>query len=414
MTPVTVLCGAPQATRLDALLDDLGAQPAWRPFDARAVEFVGQFSRRLLTHPRIREFPELAALGHWFRPARLRDFASRHRSDVADAYVVGRGLAFHLAPANVDTVSMYSWLLSLLSGNANLVRVSQRIGPQLEFVLGVLKALLDETVGVPIASRIVLLTYPHDTATTAAISARCQARVVWGGDATVAAIRAIPLRPTATEVVFPDRFSLAAIDAGRVRQVPDAELAGLARAFYNDAFWFAQQACSSPRVLYWIGNDADCTAARARFWETVTDEVSRRAPKDTPAMAMARLEATFTLAAADAVHPVQGWLGPRQPLRLTLEQGLRPLVKEAHCGNGLFLEDTLPTLEALAPSLTDREQTLAVFGFDRPAVEALLAALPARALDRIVPIGSALDFSVIWDGIDLITALTRRIVVHLA
>lgn len=409
MSAFTILCGTDREASLDALLDRATAQRAWRPFDARAVAFVGRFSRKLLTHARIREFPELAALGHWFRPARLQDLAARHAPSPESTRVVGRGLAFHLAPSNVDSVSMYSWILSLLAGNTNVVRVSQKLGPQLDFVLDILRELTAEPVGVEVAARIVLLTYPHDAQITQAISARCQLRVVWGGDDTVATIRGIPLRPTATEVVFPDRFSLAAIHADRLLSATDAELDKLARGFYNDAFWFAQQACSSPRVVYWVGTDRACVTARARFWAAIEAETLVRAPENTAAMVVARLGAAFELAAAQAAHPDGGALLPAQPLRLSLEHGLNAVVKQVHCGNGLFLEDSLPSLAALANSLSDREQTLSVFGFDRAELDALVDALPTRALDRIVPIGSALDFSTTWDGLDLITSFTRRI-----
>lgn len=408
-------CGAHTPATLDGWLDQLATQPAWQPFDERAGAFVGQFSRRLLTHPRIREFPELAALGHWFRPARVRDFATRYAAS-PDARQYGRGLVFHLAPSNVDAVSMYSWLLSLLAGNTNLVRVSRQTGPQLEFVFSVLQQLLDDEVGADIAPRIVLLTYAHDAEVTARISARCQARVVWGGDATVAEIRRVPLRPTAVELAFPDRFSLAALDAETVLNATDDALIALASAFYNDAFWFAQQACSSPRVLYWIGADERCAPAQTRFWDAVSHEVARRAPENSPAMAMARTEAAFLMAAAGAARATtrdattEGVaFAPDMPLRLALEHGMAPAMKSAHCGNGLFLEARVASMEALASELTDREQTLSVFGFSDEHIDALVAALPPRALDRIVPIGSALDFDVTWDGIDLITALTRRI-----
>lgn len=413
MSDISLLCGAVNHESLDALLTRMSTQPAWNPFDARAIAYVGRFSRKLLTHARIREFPELAALGHWFRPARLQQLATEHAAAAGDARIVGRGMAFHVAPSNVDSVSMYSWILSLLSGNSNIVRVSQKRGAQLDFVIDILNDLATEPAGEPVAPRIALITYAHDTAITQSISARCQLRVVWGGDATVATIRAIPLRATATEVVFPDRFSLAALHADHVLALAADELAKLVHGFYNDAFWFAQQACSSPRVVYWVGTDAACAAAGARFWQAVEAEVARRSPEDSSAMVVARLAASFELAAIDAARPASGAIRTGQPLRLALEKGLSAAVKEVHCGNGLFLEGTLPVLSALASVLSDREQTLSVSGFDRSAIDELLDVVPTRSLDRIVPIGSALDFSSTWDGVDLFTAFTRRIEVVL-
>lgn len=387
------------------VLDRCATAPAWAPFDARTTAFVARFSQKLLTHPQARQFPEMAALGHWFRGASLRDLAAQYPAR-AGFLRLGRGLAFHVAPANVDSVFMYSWLLSLLAGNANLVRVSQKGSPQQDFVIDALRATLAEPVGEAVAGRFVLLTYPHDDAITGAISARCQLRVVWGGDATVATLRAIPLRPTATELCFPDRFSAAALSAEAVNALDDAGLAKLAQGFYNDAFWFAQQACSSPRLLAWVGDGAE--AASTRFWAAVETEVRRRDAENSGAMTMARLAASFEYAAAGLAHLGANTLGS-YPLRLVLDQGLNAAVKEIHCGNGLFLEQRADSLAALAPQFSDREQTLSVFGFTHDALAALMQTVPPRAIDRLVPIGQALDFSPVWDGQDLILSFSRLI-----
>ena len=411
MKPNTVqfFLGATPGHSLAQLLEHGSSLPAWAPFDTRAVAFVGQFSQKLLTHPRIREFPELAALAHWFRAARLRELA-QGRTPPIDALVRGRGLVFHLAPANVDSVAMYSWLIALLAGNVNWVRVSQKPSAQFDFILTVLQqTLADEAVGLPIAGRVVLLTYPHDEVVTHAISAAAMCRVVWGGDDTVAAIRAIPLRASATELCFPDRFSAAAINADAVLAFDAAALQQKAAAFYNDAFWFAQQACSSPRLLAWVGSARDCAQAQQRFWTAMQAQVARMQPENTAVMNMDRLGAAFDLAARGLAHPAPEQTSWAFPLRLTLEQPLNPAMKNLHCGNGLFLEQHLSHLRELAPQLSDKEQTLAVLGFDRADLLGLVDCLPPRAIDRIVPFGQALSFAPVWDGIDLFSAFTRQI-----
>jgi hypothetical protein len=409
MSHIHFFLGVDANTSLTDALARSSALPAWAPFDPRAVAFVGKFSQKLLTHPRIREYPELAALAHWFRPARLRDLGQRFR-EPEDAVVRGRGLVFHLAPANVDSVAMYSWLIAFLAGNVNWVRVSQKPSAQLDFILTVLQQTLDDNVvGEAVMGRVVLFTYAHDEAVTQAISAAAMCRVVWGGDATVAAIRAIPLRPSATELCFPDRFSAAAISARAVLAMDEAALSSQAAGFYNDAFWFGQQACSSPRLLAWVGNAADSAQAQQRFWAAVQAHVDGKQPEITAAMHMDRLGAAFDMAAKELAHPASHSITGAHPLRLDMEKPLHAVVKELHCGNGLFLEQRLDHLHDLAPQLTDKEQTLAVLGFERAALLDFVDRLPARAIDRIVPFGEALSFSPVWDGVDLFAAFTRQI-----
>lgn len=409
MSTVRFLLGAKPGDDADEVIGRVAMLPAWRPFDARVVAFVARFAQGMLLHPGIRQFPELAALSHWFRGARLKEFAKHYPDDTNEGLVVGRGLAFHLAPANVDSIFMYSWLISLLAGNTNIVRVSQKASAQLEFLIEVLQETFAAKEGAAIAGRVVILTYPHDATITQQISSRCMVRVVWGGDETVATIRSVPLRATAEEFCFPDRFSLAAIESDSIVSASDVDLERLAAGFYNDAFWFAQQACSSPRLLYWVGDGARCEMAKRRFWSAVEREISKRNPENSPAMSMTRLGTAFEFAASALAHPAESGNIGRMPTRLVLEVPLEGNARAIHCGNGLFLEDRIDTLDALAGAMTDKEQTLSVHGFSREDIVKLVRALPPRAVDRIVPIGDALTFSHVWDGKDLFVSFTRRI-----
>ncbi len=406
---IQTLLGTSPGEDLSTILQRLGSLPAWRPFDERVVNFIGRFSQKILTSPGVRDFPELAALGHWFRKARIVEMARNYCIPVKGQVQIGRGLAFHLAPSNVDSVFMYSWLISLLAGNINLVRVSQKGGPQQEFLITILQEISQIPDQAEVADRFVLLTYPHDDRITEQISEACMVRVIWGGDATVRTIRAIPLRPTATELCFPDRFSAAALSASAVIEADSAGFNKLIQGFFVDTFWFAQQACSSPRMVVWVGSEADVEAAKRRFWPALTKEVETRGAENTPAMVMARLGAAFEYAAHGLAElSIEVSLNDF-PAKLELSTNRLSEIREIHCGNGLFLQMQIKTLAELGPKLTDKEQTLSVFGFEEQDYLSLIATLQPRALDRMVPVGKALAFEQVWDGQDLITSFTRRI-----
>jgi hypothetical protein len=389
------------------ILADLTALPAWRPFDTRLVNFVGKLSQLLLSDRRVREFPEFAALGHWFRKARLNELSRQLDAQSIPGIRIGRGLAFHLAPANVDSVFMYSWLLSLLAGNTNIVRVSQKGGDQLDFIIEILRKICHQDEFGDVARRFVILTYPHDRALTQEISEACMVRVIWGGDTTVREIRAIPLRPMATEMCFADRFSAAAMDAAAILKLDDKGFGDLIHGFYVDTFWFGQQACSSPRLVAWIGSAQDIQAAQARFWSALEIEVRHQQSENSPGMVMARLGALFEFAAEGLGSLPLGTSLSNFPATLDLSRPELDRVRQIHCGNGLFVQVELQSLQELGPYLRDKDQTLAVFGFIRSDFEALVACLPARALDRITPVGNALTFDPIWDGQDLLVSFTR-------
>jgi hypothetical protein len=406
---IQIILATVRDENLSSILARLSHLPAWRPFDERAISFIGKLSQKILTSKSVRLFPELAALGHWFRKARLLDMAKTSCNNVRGQVQIGRGLAFHLAPSNVDSVFMYSWLLSLLAGNTNLVRVSQKGGPQLEFLIDILRELIQAPEHSDLSNRFILITYPHDNQITQKISEACMVRVIWGGDNTVRTIRAIPLRPMATELCFADRFSASALSASVVLTAKPAEFNELIQGFYNDTFWFSQQACSSPRMVVWVGNEAEIEAAKIRFWAALTIAVEGHGAENSPSMVMARLGTAFEYA-AQGLAAVQSSCDIADfPTKLELTSASLDDIREIHCGNGLFVEMNLKTLAELGSKLTDKEQTLSVYGFEEQDYMDLIRTLQPRALDRIVPVGQALGFDPVWDGQELITSFTRCI-----
>ena len=74
---------------------------------------------------------------------------------------------------------------------------------------------------------------------------------------------------------------------------------------------------------------------------------------------------------------------------------------------GYFYEYELSSIRELGGVVTDKYQTLTCFGVDPEDVRRLVAAERLRGIDRIVPIGSAMDIDSTWDGYDIITMLSR-------
>lgn len=395
-------------TELETRLQGAADLPILPPFDEALKDFVADFAMAILRDAEARAYPELIVLADFFKAASLERL-QRQLPDAAGALRLGRGLVFHIAPSNVDSIFLYSSLIALLCGNINWVRISGKRNAQLDFALRKLnQTISDRHPG--IAGRYCVFTYAHDAAISTTLSRHCHLRVIWGGDASVEAIRAIPLRPTAGELCFADRFSLAVLHAGSVAATSGAALEALCTGFLNDTLWFAQQACASPRLVAWIGTPAACERARTHFWQALADFVPNRPFTETPGMVMDRF-VTLCRLAADPHH--QASSGPAFPTRVLIDAQASDALKQMHCGNGLFYEQCFTDLPAFLGTLTDREQTLTVFGFSRPDLLAALPYLPARAIDRIAPVGHALDFGVVWDGQNLLSAFTRLIAVDI-
>ncbi|TMR89324.1 gamma-glutamyl phosphate reductase [Nonomuraea basaltis] len=372
--------------------------------DERVRAFLAAFGKRLLRPAPARRHPELGSLGFFLRPSEL----ARTLERLSQEHVrVPRGLIFHIPPANVDTVFVYSWALSALMGNRNVVRLSPRSGAVAEVIVETLHEALAEADPIVGETQRIISYDRSDDAVTAALSAACDLRVIWGGDGTVRDVRRHPLPPHARDLVFPDRSSFAVMRAAAWLCAPRAARVTVAEGFVNDTYWFDQAACSSPRTVYWVGAEGDCDAARADFTDHVAQVLGARGWGVDAAMAVEKRVSTYGLAAdglADRVE-FRGNALANVALTTAAEAPRRWL------GAGTFAHARLGTLAELVSLVERRDQTMTHFGFGRPELEELARGLAGRGVDRMVPVGSALSFHRVWDGVDLPAEFTRLVTV---
>ncbi|TMR04781.1 gamma-glutamyl phosphate reductase [Nonomuraea turkmeniaca] len=372
--------------------------------DERVREFLTAFGRRLLRPALARRHPELGSLGFFLRPSEL----ARTLESMAGEHVrVPRGLIFHIPPANVDTVFVYSWALSALMGNRNVVRLSPRSGAVAEVIVETLHEALGEADPVVGETQRIVSYDRSAEEVTAALSAACDLRVVWGGDRTVQDVRRHPLPPHARDLAFPDRSSFAVIRAAAWLCAPRAARATVAEGFVNDTYWFDQAACSSPRTVFWVGAEGDCDAARADFVDHVSRVVAARGWGVDAAMAVEKRVATYGLAAEGAAESVE-FCG-NALANVTLATAAH--APRRWLGAGTFAHARLGEPAELAGLVERRDQTMTHFGFGRPELEELAKALAGRGVDRMVPVGSALSFHRVWDGVDLPAEFARLVTV---
>lgn len=403
---VTVRVPALGVQPLGGLIDRLSAAPRGEPFAEDILELCHAFASRLMNDPVARVHPELMTLGFFMRKAELvrmkREFEDSGRPDVIR---VPQGLVFHVPPANVDTIFMYSWLLSVLAGNANVVRLSSRGSPVVDHLCDLLCELLARPESASVRDRLAMIEYGHDDAITGALSARAALRIVWGGDATVAAIRRSPLAPGARDLTFADRWSLVAIGARSVASLTDDGVATLAQQLYNDIYWFDQLGCSSPRLAIWIGERETVAATRERLWPAVAAVAHARGYRPEVATRLGR-ELFIHRAILDGPVVARTDYGPALAvLRVDRLEGLR----REHPGGGLLFEAVAPSLVSLERWIDRKDQTLTHVGIARHELVGLVERLGGRGLDRIVPVGQALNMARFWDGLDLPGQLVRHV-----
>jgi hypothetical protein len=405
---VRALAPTSPSPRLSAFLEATQAAPDARvpgPFAPDRLEAIGTVSAALLAEPALARDPAAVAGAYWMRPAQLArlqvEFERRAAADPSVIRVpVGRVL--HLAPANVDTLFLYSWVLSFLCGNANVVRLSQDPGPLVPAMLGVVDRVgRDRPV---LRERDLFVTYAHEERTTTALSAWCSHRVLWGGDETVRALRALPLNPDASERTFGTKFSYAVIAASPYVHASTEVRDRLARSFFNDLFSFDQMACSSPHVVFWLDPSGEIDRAVPAFEDGLQREVERRKYAPSAASAVQRRAFAFALAASAEMRVAlehSGFVGVRVADPSTLDRET--------CGGGLIRHCPVSTLDAVVAFAREGDQTVTHFGLEPPELRALASGLGRHGVDRLVPVGEALTFDAVWDGYDLLEDFTRRV-----
>ena len=73
------------------------------------------------------------------------------------------------------------------------------------------------------------------------------------------------------------------------------------------------------------------------------------------------------------------------------------------------MEYAAETLDSLIPVVKRKYQTLGYLGLEPEALRRFVRENALWGVDRIAPVGHTMDFSLTWDGYDLIRTLSRRI-----
>ena len=367
-------------------------------FSEEACAFLSALSARILKDAEAKAFPDVMTLGFWCRPAALRQMQRTYEADVNR---LGRGIVFHIAPSNVAVNFAYSCLAAFLAGNASIVRLPSKDFPQVDVLCRIFAETLAEFPA--LFPYFLFVRYGHVQEVNEHYSWMCQTRVIWGGDATIEAIRRAALPPRTNEITFADRHSLAVIDADAYLAVEDKER--IAQDFYNDTYLSDQNACTAPCFVVWLGAAEKVKAAQNLFWRTLHALVKDRYTLQ-GVQAVDKLTQLYRIgvhAAAQQI-PMEDNLITRVCVAKLTEE-----MTAYRAGSGFFIEYAAQELAEIRPLCGISCQTLSYYGVQRDALLQEILAMRPAGVDRIVPLGRTMDFALVWDGIDLIRTMSRVI-----
>jgi Acyl-CoA reductase (LuxC) len=379
--------------------------PLLNPFEDLIVDFCDDLSKTFFHHPQIKEFPDISALAFWLRRGHIEALKDRFMAEAGpDGLLRPRGIVFHIPPKNVETLFVYSWMLSLLVGNANIVRLPKKENKTYETLLECIKKVMEEEKYLLIDQSTALISYGHVDEVTGWISGFADVRVLWGGDQTVEGLRKLPLKLNAKELVFVDRFSFAAINAQTYLKSSEEKKQHLTERFYRDVFWYDQRACSSPRMVVWVHSSLKGEEAAHNFYERLEKTIQKK-EFSLPLGAILEKKTNIYSQALEL------------PISSVVSYGSLTVIKLPHfdrrCreggGLGTLYDLQVEALSDIVTFVSQKDQTLVYDGFNREELVSLVNQLNGRGLDRLVPIGEALKFEDRWDGYDMLLELTKRV-----
>jgi len=372
------------------------------PFSPEITDYLNALSIEINKNPHIQKFPDVRTFSFFCRKANLLLLKKKYHD--SGVLKLGRGLVFHIAPSNVPVNFAFSLMISLLSGNSNIVRVpSQKFG-QTEIIVNAINKLAQVPKYSNISNRIVLVSYDRKSNATKFFSLNCDVRIIWGGDETINKIRESLLQPRAFDITFSDRYSLCVINGDEF--VKELRPEKIAEGFFNDTFLFDQNACTSPHLLLWIGSSKQVEKAKNIFWNILHILVSKRYEIQ-PITSIDKLTNFYK----QAIQTDKVILENSKD-NLIFRVKLNDLNDDIDCfrlHSGYFSEYHASSLMELSKIVNKKYQTLSYYGFTKENLTTLIRKIEPKGIDRIVPIGRTMEFSSVWDGYELINTLSRRI-----
>jgi hypothetical protein len=369
-----------------------------RPYNDMVCEFANRLSSVLMNLKATKDYPDIMSFAFWCRKANITRLKQKYGPYDNR---LGRGLTFHIAPSNIPVNFAFSFMFSLFAGNSNIVRVSSKPFPQVPIICDAIEKVFEEY---PVLkARNAIVSYPSNSNLTASFSAMADARVIWGGDETIKQIRNMPSKPRCVDITFADRYSIAILNGEAIIDAEEEQMNKLAERFYNDTYLMDQNACSSPQSIFWMQDNRE---ARERFWKSIKSYVNQRYRLES-AVAMDKYihlcEDIIEMESIQEAHHESNMLYRIELLNLPKD------LTYLRGKNGYFYEFAIQNLRALIPFITEKFQTITYFGIKSDELQKFVIENEIRGIDRIVPLGDAMDIDVIWDGYDIVGTLSRII-----
>lgn len=372
----------------------------FKPFDKTVCEFLDFFSKDLLNISKKLNRSDLATLAFWCRKKNLIKLREKYFSE---KIAKGLGLTFHITPSNIPTNFAYSFIFAIITGNNSIIKVPSKKFEEIKIICSRINNILKIKKFQKIKKKISIIRYGNDDILTEQISLLSDCRLIWGGDNTVKKIKSVSTKLRSLDLTFGDRYSFSVINCEELKKLNDKEMLSLIKNFYNDTYLVDQNACSSPHLIIWIGKSKKI---KKIFWEKLLNFLREHYDQPTIASIDKLSDLYNSLILNKEIKKIE--IFDKYIYVATLNKLYQNLDKNRGRW-GFFYQIDLKNFINIKKFMTEKFQTMTYFGLNKKVLESFVEKNQIRGLNRIVPIGQALDINFYWDGYDIFNVLTKKI-----
>lgn len=374
-------------------------------FDKQVIMFLSELSKEILKNPLSKNYSDLITLAFWIRNKNILKFKSYY-TDKEIRY--GRGLAFHITPSNIALNFVYSFVLSLLAGNSNIVRVPRKKFDQNNIFFSILKRQLEKKKFISIKNNNLFINYEPDESINNFFSKDADTRIIWGSDKTIQMFKKFETKPSCKDVVFPDRYSVSILNLKKIKRLNHKNLLNLTKKFYLDALVYDQNACTSPHLIIWVGKKNKIFPKL--FWKYLNNQIKVQNLFDANEKKM--FDKYNSLCELSAFRKEIKKIDTIDYINISDLKYIPEDIDKFRVGNGCFFEIYSNEIKNNKLKNNKKIQTITYYGFTKLQMQKLINFSNLINADRIVPVGRAIEFDRIWDGYDLIRELSKITVVN--
>lgn len=375
------------------------------PYSNLLCEFVSDISKKLLALKNIKNYPDLFEFAFWCRNSNIL----RKKKKFKDIYKNRKplGIVFHVPPSNIPTNFAYSLVFGLLTGNTNVIRLSKNTEPHSKILLRIISELVKSKYKILKKSNYFLY-YDRDEDINKKLSKIADARMIWGSNKTINIFKEYPTKPYCRDFNFFERFSICVLNSDTVNKINNKDLLNLVHNFYNDTYLTNQAACSSPRIIFWVGKKK--LEAKKKFWYSLYKYLSNRDDFLTEFISIDK-ELFANINYAKIKSFIKNYENFKNLINIINLKKIPKNIDQLKGNNGFFYQFDLKNINEIKKNINRNYQTLTYFGITKEQIKKCVISKNMNGIDRVVPVGQSLNIDFNWDGLDLNNSLTREVVI---